>query len=330
MARFTSIGLPRKTFVASAAEEATESTGPENQAGPSTEVEGDALADGAGKKKRKRKGKGGAEKEVEQEKWGRAYQIADPDPEARRDPRHAKTTCFACRSVGHAARDCPNVLLAAAGGEGSASMLEGAGNATGKGEKGMKRKKGVQGSKLTGNKCYRCNSNMHSLSGCDQPVDATNPTPFATCFICLQSGHLSSLCPSNPGRGIYPNGGSCKVCGSVAHRASDCPDDKRGTKKEKKSREIVLGTGTGAGADEDDFMVEKREEFGSRKNTNKRHAPAKNGERGPAKKPKPEEKVTEAVEHTGEQETRVAEAQEVVRKPVVQKAGKSKAKVVKF
>ena len=29
--------------------------------------------------------------------------------------------------------------------------------------------------------------------------------PFAHCFICGESGHLSRSCPDNP-RGLYPNG----------------------------------------------------------------------------------------------------------------------------
>lgn len=95
--------------------------------------------------------------------------------------------------------------------------------------------------------------------------------PFASCFICLQKGHLASKCPQND-RGVYPNGGSCKVCGKVDHRASDCPDDKRGKKPDEEADDyneelkalgdenngVVFGIGSGAGADEDDFMVVKR------------------------------------------------------------------------
>jgi len=72
---------------------------------------------------------------------------------------------------------------------------------------------------------------------------------------------------------VYPNGGSCKVCGSVQHRASDCPDDKRGKKGvavdvaelellerslSGNAKEMVVGSGFGVGADEDDFMVVKQ------------------------------------------------------------------------
>jgi zinc finger CCHC domain-containing protein 9 len=100
--------------------------------------------------------------------------------ETRRENRitnkHQQTTCFACRGVGHAARDCPNVLLAARGGEipdGTAAMLEGgsaaadgegagaqgdtgaAEGAKPKEEKGMKRGKGKKGGELTTGRCYR-------------------------------------------------------------------------------------------------------------------------------------------------------------------------------
>ena len=104
----------------------------------------------------------------------------------------------------------------------------------------------------------RCNSTQHSLGQCPEMVDPENPTPYATCYICLGTGHLSSLCPTNK-KGIYVNGGSCKVCGSTAHRAKDCPVEKErfeAVKLKAPSDEDGSRIKRKAGADEDDFMVD--------------------------------------------------------------------------
>ncbi|WVQ69898.1 uncharacterized protein L199_008121 [Kwoniella botswanensis] len=304
MARFTSIGMGRKKFVQSAAEEAQQST----EAGPSTSnnaTAGEGQASGIEKKKKKRRGRERVKDETgkriaigekkgpdaKKSTWGKDEGIsrraklsakhAEERRQKRNEQRNANVTCFACRGVGHASKDCPNVLLGAAPGE------EGEGNG------GMKRKGGKAGSQVTGGgKCYRCNSNDHSLHDCPEPIDSTNPTPFATCYICLGTGHLSSGCPSNGGKGIYVNGGCCKVCKSVEHRAKDCPDDPRrqatsssadAPGEYRKRGEIVLGVGQGAGADEDDFMVESRENLSQGSNNakgkRKKHLPARNSER---------------------------------------------------
>jgi zinc finger CCHC domain-containing protein 9 len=72
----------------------------------------------------------------------------------RQNLNTSSTTCFACRGIGHAARDCPNVLLAAQGidNDGTAALLgEG-----GEGGNKMKRGKGRNGGDVTGGgKCYR-------------------------------------------------------------------------------------------------------------------------------------------------------------------------------
>ncbi|KAL7424131.1 hypothetical protein Q5752_001716 [Cryptotrichosporon argae] len=319
MARFTNIGMPKKTFVSSAAEEARGGDGG-GDAGPSS----------SNKRKPERAG------------WGRNPEIAkraranvhrtDVRREARIADKQASTTCFACRQRGHAARDCPNVLEAAMGAHGSAAMLEvggvveavqreaeseageaggaEAGGETGgedgvKGKKGkgkkdrgkVKAKEGANGGEVTGGKCYRCNSASHALSRCPKRIDPADPTPFATCFVCLERGHLSAACPANP-RGVYVNGGSCKVCGGVSHRAKDCPrlpanergdthggnahdgddgDDGGDNQAAPRGRSgEVVGTGRAVGADEDDFMV-------VRPDKRRRHEAAKNSMRGPAK-----------------------------------------------
>jgi zinc finger CCHC domain-containing protein 9 len=117
----------------------------------------------------------------------------------------------------------------------------------------------------------RCNGD-HSLSACRKRPDPSNPTPYATCFVCLSQGHLSSQCPQNE-RGVYVNGGACKICGSVKHRAKDCP------KIRVREEDVVDELGGGrqgyreAGADEDDWMVRPREDGGKKR----KHAPANNG-----------------------------------------------------
>lgn len=118
-------------------------------------------------------------------------------------------------------------------------------------------------------------------------MDPENPTPFATCFVCLGTGHLSAACPKNP-RGVYVNGGACKICHSVAHRAKDCPTQRpeEAPIKGKGRPGLVLGTGEGAGADEDDFMVTRRTATpGEAKGMRAKHLPAKNSARGIAKRP---------------------------------------------
>ena len=81
---------------------------------------------------------------------------AEERRQKRFQERDNSTTCFACRSVGHAARDCPNVLLALEkGGEGSATLLGDEAPEQPAQNRGMKRKPGKKGGDLVGGKCYR-------------------------------------------------------------------------------------------------------------------------------------------------------------------------------
>lgn len=44
--------------------------------------------------------------------------------------------------------------------------------------------------------------------------------------MCNETGHLASQCPKNE-KGIYPDGGCCRFCGSTRHLARHCnPVDK--------------------------------------------------------------------------------------------------------
>lgn len=92
------------------------------------------------------------------------------------------STCFACREKGHSMLNCPV-------------------------------------KKSTATKCFRCGSFEHALSKCS--IKDSGELPFAECFVCKASGHLSGQCPENP-TGLYPSGGGCSFCGSVRHLAKDC------------------------------------------------------------------------------------------------------------
>ncbi|AFR93464.2 zinc knuckle family protein [Cryptococcus neoformans C23] len=361
MARFTSIGMGRKKFVASAAEEArttvqNDQSGEPN-AGPSSvpAAEGKSNVDGsqtAGKKKRRGRArmrdeagkrivigeKKGPDDGKVAPRWGRDPELArrsklsakhaEDRKQRRIEDRNANVTCFACRGVGHAARACPNILLAATTVAAPEEKGEGEGQGGIEKKEVGRRKGGKKGGDVTSNKCYRCNGTDHSLHQCTEPVDPQNPTPYATCYICLSSGHLSSLCPQNT-KGVYVNGGACKVCGSTAHRAKDCPDDKRGKAPEfepRKRGEVVLGTGNGAGADEDDFMVEARHRPAQNGSKNKRHAPARNGER-PMKRIRD---LSEVEDYAQQGEVVQAPSVPLTAKKRTEVVAKPKAKVVAF
>ncbi|XP_014786082.1 zinc finger CCHC domain-containing protein 9 [Octopus bimaculoides] len=104
----------------------------------------------------------------------------------RVDTREKDTICFKCREKGHDMASCPKME----------ATEEGAGI------------------------CFKCGSTEHSLKQCRVKGDRL---AYAKCFICKETGHLSKQCPDNP-RGLYPNGGCCRECGSVEHYRKDCPD----------------------------------------------------------------------------------------------------------
>lgn len=99
--------------------------------------------------------------------------------------------CFNCRKPGHGLADCPEA------------------------DNDEEMGRGI---------CYRCGSTEHEIHRCKAKVDpAVGDYPYAKCFICSQTGHLSRSCPDNP-KGLYAAGGCCRVCGSVEHFQKDCPE----------------------------------------------------------------------------------------------------------
>uniref|UniRef100_A0A2K6S280 CCHC-type domain-containing protein n=1 Tax=Saimiri boliviensis boliviensis TaxID=39432 RepID=A0A2K6S280_SAIBB len=69
---------------------------------------------------------------------------------------------------------------------------------------------------------YRCRSTEHEITKCKAKVDpALGEFPFTKCYVCGEMVHLSRVCPDNP-KGLYADGGGCKLCGSVEHLKKDC------------------------------------------------------------------------------------------------------------
>lgn len=82
--------------------------------------------------------------------------------------------------------------------------------------------------------CYNCGENDHSGKTCPLPF---SNYAFALCFVCNGKGHLAGACPKNE-RGVYPNGGGCRFCGSVRHLARNC----RPAEAAQNGDEIIIST----------------------------------------------------------------------------------------
>jgi len=99
----------------------------------------------------------------------------------------SKKVCFQCREPGHRLSECPKAKV-----------------------------------NETVGKCYKCGSKDHTSKTCVSKLKGADAYKFADCFVCGQKGHLAKACPDNP-KGLYPNGGGCRFCGSVEHLKSECP-----------------------------------------------------------------------------------------------------------
>ena len=197
----------------------------------------------------------------------------NPRSEARRLKRKAiresDKECFFCRETGHLSQDCPQNTESAE-------------------------------SPNTPKICYRCGRVGHSLKDCkkapqkpqnrkrkrtndessdDSEIDIPEQEvlPYAKCYVCQQNGHLAGFCPQNE-RGIYPNGGACKLCGmppqpkltyditkltgATDHLRRKCPQ------KEAIERGAVAARNPDAttGADEDIYHEKLRAELLQSKN----------------------------------------------------------------
>ena len=169
--------------------------------------------------------------------------------------KNKTVVCYQCRQPGHTIAECPNKEK----------------NNSSKAIDNDDEFAAVSSSLPSSSICYKCGSTEHSLAQCPKRKmnnkrkqrnggdgddgaedDELEDLPFATCFLCKQKGHLVSSCPQNQ-RGIYVNGGCCRICGSQQHRATDCPDNANKKKKNK----TKSGDGDDGSDDDDDNSVEK-------------------------------------------------------------------------
>ena len=114
----------------------------------------------------------------------------------REEEKAARTVCLGCRKRGHFIKDCPFKTH-----QNEEIVID-------------ERQKLI---------CYNCGSADHPLRECPKPRTKDGSLPYAKCFICKGSGHISRDCPENP-NGLYPKGGCCHICLQKTHLVRDCPE----------------------------------------------------------------------------------------------------------
>ena len=188
----------------------------------------------------RRKRKGGPKPKMTKEERRAKYTAIAHN---RRDANIARARdkhimCYRCRKTGHSAENCKNVAATE-----KSDCSEGR---EGKGEKFSQPNKKQRGS--GGNICYKCGSTEHRIQACPKikpflPPGGKNAKidfgkigdlPYANCYVCNKSGHLAGHCPAS-NKGLYPQGGSCRECGSVYHFVADCPEKDK-TKRTKNGK----------------------------------------------------------------------------------------------
>ncbi|KAJ3330683.1 hypothetical protein HDU93_000263 [Gonapodya sp. JEL0774] len=175
--------------------------------------------------------------------------------ELKRRTKLKQTICFSCRQKGHSSADCPQKLDTDLPVGTSDLPVTDASTIF---EDPTALAARVAAAPRTG-LCYRCGSTAHLLSRCTSRPDPDNPLPFASCYICNARGHLSGQCEKNE-RGMYPNGGGCKWCGSVRHLAKDCEEKQggKGNVQERREDEVDQVQEGQGGDDEGVSIVSRR------------------------------------------------------------------------
>ena len=186
-------------------------------------------------KKPHRKGrKPPKEKMTKEERRAKYTQIArDRREKNMTRARDKYLICYRCRKQGHSAESCTVELDA--DGEGGEVVGDSGGGSK---PAGQKKKQGLI--------CYKCGSTEHRIQQCAKIKSFIKPgqkkidfgkigvLPFASCYVCNKSGHLSSYCPDSK-NGVFPKGGTCNECGVPGHFAADCPNKNKKNDDDDKS-----------------------------------------------------------------------------------------------